>query len=143
MGDGLSILLVEDDTDTAVLLRELLAIAGHHVVMADSCAGALATIAMFQFDCYLLDIGLPDGDGCDLLRQLLAHRAVPAAAVTGYDTPQDRTRYVAAGFSDVLFKPFSMEDLHQTIARFGETPRPPSQPPPFDQLKADGEWLGN
>jgi CheY-like chemotaxis protein len=135
---GLSILVVDDHSDSGHMLKRLLSMSGHHVVTAESCADALAITATLQFDCYLLDLGLPDGDGCDLLRQLLAQRAVPAAALTGYAFPADRERARAAGFAHVLVKPFDLEQVQQVIAGVAEAthPNPASDPSP-----PGGDWI--
>src|SRR4051812_36070393 len=111
------VLVVDDHRDTTALLSRLLTLNGHRVTPAHSCNEALAAAQQAEFDLYLLDVGLPDGDGCDLLRQLLAQRTVPAIALTGYGMPDDHERVKAAGFDHMLVKPFTLDDLRDIVNR--------------------------
>ncbi len=118
------ILVVEDHTDTVRLLEKLLTLSGYPVVTAQSCAQALAAsrarVAAGEvppFDLYLLDVGLPDGDGCNLLRELRGEAFVPAVALTGYGMAEDITRAKEAGFNEVLVKPIVLSALRSVIER--------------------------
>src|SRR5262249_9676272 len=82
------ILLVEDNRDNAVAIAELLRAHGYRVEVADSVAAGLRA-AQKGFDILVSDIGLPDGTGRDLVRQLVTKRHVPAIALTGYGTDDD------------------------------------------------------
>ncbi len=90
---------------------------GHTPIGAGSCQEALAAAEVEPFDLYLLDVGLPDGDGCDLLRQLAEKHTAPGVAITGFGFPEERERAEAAGFCHVLVKPFMLEDLKAAIER--------------------------
>ena len=69
-------------------------------------------------DVLLIDIGLPDGDGCDLLLELAAMRSVPAIAVTGYGQDKDRRKSLAAGFDEHMVKPISMDRVRELLDDF-------------------------
>src|SRR5947209_2519086 len=81
---SLSLLLVEDHHDSATALTYLLRQYGHRVQVADCCASARSMYAGGRFDVVLCDLGLPDGDGCDLIAELSLSRPVRALAITGY-----------------------------------------------------------
>src|SRR5687768_232689 len=80
--NGKTILLVEDHGDSATVVARLLSGDGYTVTVACSCAQALQQVAEKEFDLYIIDIGLPDGDGCDLLADLIAVKAAPGIALT-------------------------------------------------------------
>ncbi len=122
---GLSILLVDDNVDSAEMMGDLLDALGHHVELAHDGASALALAAVRAPDVMILDIGLPDMDGSELARRL---RALPALAGTrliahtGYGAPHDRERTREAGFDFHLVKPVSMADLQEALLTGGKDP---------------------
>ena len=123
-GDGLSIVLVDDNVDSAEMMCDLLEALGHRAVLAHDGAAALALAASLARDggaapdVMILDIGLPDMDGSELARRL---RAMPALAATrlvahtGYGAPHDREKTSAAGFDVHLVKPASIEQLQAAL----------------------------
>jgi len=113
-GPGSRILLVEDHSDTARIMAELLEGAGHQVLLAKSIASALACASQ-PFDVLVSDIGLPDGSGLELLRRLRPSRPLPAIALSGYGTTADVSRSHAAGFHRHLVKPIDLRDLLRAI----------------------------
>jgi CheY-like chemotaxis protein len=110
------ILLVEDHADSAVALGRLLQHFGHRVQTADCCSAAKTLFKSDGFDVVLVDLGLPDGDGCDLLRELTAIRQIPAIAITGFGMAEDIKRSKAAGFLAHLTKPFIVPELTQILS---------------------------
>lgn len=115
---SLRILLVEDHADTAKLMRRLLAAEGHNVTLAGSVATGLAAVEQADPDVLISDLGLPDGTGLDLMRQLLASgKRLPAIALSGYGTAADIERSKAAGFLEHLVKPISIDTLTGALAR--------------------------
>jgi CheY-like chemotaxis protein len=111
------ILLVEDHADSASVLARLLNSFGHFVQIARSCAEARRLFdADPDIDVMLIDLGLPDGDGCDLLRELAAKRSFPAIAVTGHGMAADVQRSRAAGFIAHITKPLLMPELKEVLA---------------------------
>ena len=121
--DGLSIILVDDNVDSAEMMCDLLEALGHRAQLAHDGAGALVLAASMAAsggapDVMILDIGLPDMDGSELARRL---RAMPSlartrlVAHTGYGAPHDREKTSAAGFDVHLVKPASIDDLQAAL----------------------------
>jgi signal transduction histidine kinase/ActR/RegA family two-component response regulator len=116
-GDGLDILLVEDNKDTLQYLTLLLRQAGHRVRPASTIAGAIEAAAG-SIDLVLSDIELPDGNGLDLIRVLHANRPhLPAIAISGFGSDDDARLSFDAGFSDHLTKPVDFRNLTAAIRR--------------------------
>jgi signal transduction histidine kinase/CheY-like chemotaxis protein len=111
------VLIVDDNTDAADLLGELLQMRGHLVALADDGPSALITAPRFDPDIAILDIGLPVMDGHELARRLLAilPRRPFLVALTGYGQTQDRARALESGFDEHLVKPVAPEQLIQII----------------------------
>jgi PAS domain S-box-containing protein len=113
---ALRILLVEDEPTTLRLLVRLLEGLGHKVTAADTVASAMTAIASEPFDLLVSDLGLPDGSGLDLVRDMVAQRGpVPAIALTGYGMEEDIQRSQAAGFTVHLTKPIDLTRLQALI----------------------------
>jgi CheY-like chemotaxis protein len=112
----LRILLVDDHHGTLEVLNRLLTRDGHHVRTAESLAAALAGARAERFDVLLTDIGMPDGDGCNLLAEIRALYPVWAIAVTAYGIPGDVKRIMAAGFDQFLLNPVDLADLRAAVA---------------------------
>jgi hypothetical protein len=109
------ILFVEDHPDTARMMTQVLEQAGYQVMVADSVSGALA-YADQPMDLLVSDIGLPDGSGLDLMRELLSRRApLPGIALSGYGTREDISRSRAAGFLRHLVKPIDVPELLRAV----------------------------
>ena len=91
---------------------------GYEVTTAHTVATALRAATQEEFDLLVSDIGLPDGSGDDLIRQLQdkGHK-FPSIALSGYGTEQDVARSRAAGFQVHLTKPVSPDDLRTTIEK--------------------------
>lgn len=109
------ILLVEDHTDTAKQLARLLARAGHQVTPAGSLAEARALVANHEFDLLFSDLGLPDGSGHDLMREIGRSQHLRSIALSGYGMEEDVRESLAAGFSRHLTKPVNWAELKATI----------------------------
>jgi PAS domain S-box-containing protein len=107
-----SILLVEDHADTARILARILGKMGHRVTVARSAGEALSSAG--PFDLLLCDLGLPDGNGLDLIRQL---PPMPAIALTGHGMEDDIRASRAAGFLAHLTKPVDPEQLEAAIQK--------------------------
>ena len=112
----LNILIVEDHEDTAQTLRDTLVRHGHRVRVADAVAPALREAAADPCELLISDIGLPDGSGVDLLRQIQPFPALGAIAMSGFGMEEDLARSRDAGFDRHLTKPVDFVLLEQTIA---------------------------
>ena len=110
-----SILVVEDHDDTADVMTRLLASRGYSVSRCATVAQALAAIAADAFDLVLSDIGLPDGTGVELVRELRRSSDIPAVALTGYGSEQDAAQYHNAGFTTTVTKPINFQRLEALI----------------------------
>ena len=113
----LRVLLVDDHADTADLLRMLLVRRGFQVTTARSVATALAAAESAPIDVLVSDIGLADGSGCDLLRQLRALSPLPAIALSGRDREADVQNARDAGFDEYLGKPLGIVQLVEALRR--------------------------
>jgi DNA-binding NtrC family response regulator len=111
----LKILLVEDNKDTLRSIGMLLGLRQHKVSMAEKLETALALVDAESFDLILSDIGLPDGNGLDLMRHVQATRPTPGIAMSGFGTDDDIQSSHRAGFIEHLIKPISFQKLEATI----------------------------
>lgn len=116
-GELLKILLVEDHPDTATLLARLLRRFGYDVRIANSRESALNLAASEPFDVMLSDIGLPDGTGHELMRQIRKHYSFPGIALTGYGMEEDVSKSREAGFFEHVVKPVNIEHLKTVLSR--------------------------
>jgi signal transduction histidine kinase/ActR/RegA family two-component response regulator len=115
------VLLVEDHLDTARALARLLKGNGHEVEVATSVREAVEAFDGGRFDFLVSDLGLPDGTGMDLIRQLRRRYGlgVPAIALSGFGMDDDVARCKEAGFNDHVTKPVNLQKLEATIQRVG------------------------
>jgi hypothetical protein len=114
---GRRILLVEDHEQTAKALRRLLSTLGYVVEWRASVADALDAAGSLPFDLVLSDIGLPDGSGLELMRELRERHRLSGIALSGYGMEQDLASSAAAGFLEHLVKPISRDLLGAAIRR--------------------------
>lgn len=117
--DGVRILLVEDDDDMREALGALLRLHGAVVTEAASAPTALGLLADAAPDLVLSDIGMPGESGYSLIRAIRAREdgggRVPALAMTGFASPEDRDEARAAGFDDHVPKPADPDILIRKI----------------------------
>jgi signal transduction histidine kinase/CheY-like chemotaxis protein len=112
------VLIVDDNTDAAQTLAQLLAALGYTTRSVGDGPAALVALDEFKPGIAILDIGLPGMDGYELARALRADARVPGiklVALTGYGSERDRGRALAAEFDEHLVKPVSIERLLDTI----------------------------
>ncbi|MEN5018241.1 two-component system response regulator PmrA [Erwinia sp. Eh17-17] len=112
----MKILIVEDDT----LLQQGLTLAltgeGYAVDCAASAAQAVAHVLSGQYSLIVLDLGLPDRDGADLLRQWRKEQIdLPVLILTARDALSDRVDGLDAGADDYLIKPFALAELKARV----------------------------
>ncbi|MEO6248723.1 MAG: response regulator transcription factor [Sphingomicrobium sp.] len=108
----MKILVVEDQQRLADFLKQSLIERSYTVVLAASCAEASDAISESGFDVVVLDLGLPDGDGLDMLREWRAAGFnEPVLILSARDTVTDRITGLDVGADDYLPKPFSVEEL--------------------------------
>ncbi len=112
----LNLLLVEDDAMTARIMSKLLRGVGHSVQTAGSIADAIAA-ASPELDLVVSDLGLPDGSGLDLMREIRERYGLAGIALTGFGMDDDIEKSRAAGFLAHLTKPVDFPRLEETIQR--------------------------
>jgi len=112
----LRIFVVENHDDTRLALETLLAQLGHEVEAVATMAAALSALPEADADVLISDIGLPDGNGWDLLSRLDVSRVPFAIAMSGYGMNADRERSRVAGYRHHMVKPMDLEKLEAYLA---------------------------
>jgi two-component system response regulator QseB len=108
----LHVLLIEDDALVASGVTAGLRLHGFTVDHVDSAASAEAALAGAQFDIAVLDLGLPDEDGIDVLKRWRARGTdLPVLVLTARDALADRLGGLRSGADDYLLKPFELDEL--------------------------------
>ena len=102
-----SVLVVEDDPDIAMALQDMLEFEGFHVDCVQTCRRAFSSIEQNIYNAVLLDLGLPDGDGCSILEKLqVSHPSLPVIVLTATNRDLWPLRAYAR-----LSKPWKREEL--------------------------------
>ena len=105
------ILVVEDESDIRRFVRLALESEGHEVHEADSCKRGLIDAGTRRPDLLVLDLGLPDGDGVDLIRDLRGWSTMPVIVLSARTGESDKIAALDAGADDYLVKPFGAGEL--------------------------------
>jgi len=116
-GKSLRILVVEDHSDTLQALSRLLNHFGHEISTADDARSAVDMIKTKEFDVVLCDIGLPDGNGYDVIVEAKRKRDVKAVAISGFAARDDIERGKKAGFDFHLAKPVDFHELRSVLGQ--------------------------
>ena len=119
------LLLVEDNKRLADLIRQGVTRSGHTLDIVHTKSAAIHAATQFNYELLILDLGLPDGDGMELLRHLRKKgMRQPCLILTARDALRDRVKGLDSGADDYLTKPFAMEEL---VARINALLRRPSE----------------
>ncbi len=130
----LSMLLVEDVVESAMVIEALLRHEGHTVTVVESGLGALAALERASFDLVLMDLHMPGLDGFETTRRLRqlpdpGKAQTPVFALTASLLRQAESACFAAGMEEVVGKPLRMEELNaKLVARFGRAEPTPIHP---------------
>ena len=116
-----TILFVEDNEDTRRIMVRLLRSAGYQVLSAGTVQEALDVLGRQHVDLLLSDIGLPDGSGYDIMRQVKGHKGIKGIALSGYGMEEDVARSMESGFSRHLVKPVKPTELNAAIRELAAT----------------------
>ena len=108
---SLRVLVVEDDREIRSLLQSSLSVEGFAVQTAVSLSEARALLQHSAPDLLILDLGLPDGDGVELVRELRRQQAVPVIVVSARHQEAQKIELLDAGADDYLTKPFGIAEL--------------------------------
>jgi two-component system KDP operon response regulator KdpE len=108
---GPLVLVVEDEAQVRRFLRAALSSRGYRLVEATSVREAEQLATSHHPDVYLLDLGLPDGDGVDLARRLREWTGAPIVVLSARGREEDKVNALDAGADDYLTKPFGVNEL--------------------------------
>src|SRR3954471_15702799 len=115
--EHVNILLVEDHNDTRRVLSTLLGRSGHEILTASGVADALRLLSNMRVNVLLSDLGLPDGDGLDLVAKAKALQPrIKTIALTARGSQNDYERGKKAGFDHYLTKPFDFHELRTLLS---------------------------
>ena len=112
-----SVLLVEDHLDSARVLSALLRRRGYRVYHANTVAEARALYRSEPVDVIISDLGLPDGNGLELIKDLRAVREVPSIVLSGYGEAEAQANSLEAGVQEHLTKPVELPRLEAALQR--------------------------
>jgi two-component system, OmpR family, KDP operon response regulator KdpE len=112
---GLNVLVVDDEPAIRDLLRATLQAEGHTVHEAADAREGETLAGNRRIDLFLIDLGLPDGDGVELVRQLRAWTARPILVLSARTQEAQKVEALDAGADDYLTKPFGVAELHARI----------------------------
>jgi PAS domain S-box-containing protein len=117
---GVRVLVVDDEADARKLLTAIFTSSGADVRAVGGMAEALRAIGDWRPDVLVSDIGMPEGDGYDLIREIrradASGQRLPAVALTAYARTEDRMRALAAGFQMHVAKPVEPQELLMVVA---------------------------
>lgn len=112
----MKILIVEDEPDMLENMRQTLIIERYTVEWATDFSTASKKVSMYDYDCVLLDINLPDGNGIELLQLLKSlGKSDSVIIVSARDSLDDKLLGLENGADDYLSKPFHMAELHARV----------------------------
>ncbi|HET6345911.1 MAG TPA: response regulator, partial [Myxococcota bacterium] len=114
---SLRLLLVEDNEPTLEVMTTLLELAGHDVKPAPDVRTARGLAESHRFDLVVSDLGLPDGNGFDLMSELRDRYGLKGIAVSGFGMEEDLRRSKESGFLEHLVKPVDVDKLKAALAR--------------------------
>ena len=110
------LLVVEDNIELAQAIGEAFAARHLHCDLAHTAGDAEILIRTTRYALVILDLGLPDEDGLDLLRRLrAAQRSEPVIILTARGEVENRIRGLSAGADDYMSKPFHFDELHARV----------------------------
>ena len=116
-----TILVVDDQTANAELIRRWLESDGHRVILAETGEAALGAVRTQKPDLILLDIMIPAPSGFEVCRQIRrdpATRHIPVLLMTGLQDPANRKRGLELGAADFLVKPLQRDDVRARVRRY-------------------------
>jgi two-component system KDP operon response regulator KdpE len=128
MGMAQRVLLVEDDPSLRRVIELNLAACGYQVDVAASGTAAL-DLSERHPDLIVVDLGLPDMDGIDLITQLRASLTTPILVASARDARTAKVAALVAGADDYIVKPFGADQLMSRVRAVLRRPKPPNGEP--------------
>ena len=113
--DGPTVLIVEDDQETRQALVRDLAARGYRIDEAGDGASAMRRWEMHRPDIVLLDLGLPDLDGIQVVRRIRREATTPIVILSGRYEEREKVEALELGADDYVTKPFSVEELNARL----------------------------
>jgi two-component system, OmpR family, KDP operon response regulator KdpE len=126
------VMVIDDETQIRRFLRVILERDGYQVVEVSFGREAISEVALMKPDVVILDLGLPDIDGCDVLRRVREWSRVPVLVASVRDGSEDKVGALDAGADDYVTKPFDTPEL---LARLRAIQRRVESEPPVSHLK--------
>lgn len=112
----MKLLIVEDDSSLSAAINDYLRMEGHLCEIARNYRQALFKVADNRYDCIILDIGLPDGSGLDIIKELKENKAADGILViSARGSLDDKLTGLRIGADDYLTKPFHLAELSARI----------------------------
>jgi DNA-binding response OmpR family regulator len=112
----MKILLVEDEKGLSGSITGFLKMNAYVCELAETYQQAIEKIKLYEYDCVLVDLNLPDGSGLDIIKKLKENkRAVGIIIISARDTIDDRIKGLEMGADDYLVKPFDLAELNARI----------------------------
>ncbi|MDR3706145.1 MAG: response regulator transcription factor [Paludibacteraceae bacterium] len=112
----MKILLVEDEKNLRATIISFLKEEGYCCEQADTIGLALEKLSLYEYDCLLLDIGLPDGNGLDLIQKLKTeHPETGIIVISAKNSLEDKVTGLDLGADDYIAKPFNLTELNSRI----------------------------
>jgi two-component system, OmpR family, KDP operon response regulator KdpE len=113
--DGAEVLVIEDDRATREVLGRELTLAGYRVVEAADAASGLQRFAQRRPALVLLDLGLPDRDGTEVIRSIRREATTPIVILSGRFEEREKVEALERGADDYVTKPFGVAELRARI----------------------------
>ena len=111
MNNKYKILLVEDDENIRIMVNAMLESAGYQVISARSCSGAITMADSHIPDLILLDLGLPDRDGIELLQYVRKSGLIPIIVLSARSDEAEKVKAFDLGANDYITKPFGAAEF--------------------------------
>ena len=111
MNNKVSILIVEDENRISSFMNTILSVNNYHVITATNGKEALALVTSYCPDAILLDLGLPDMDGVQLIKTIREWSQIPIIVVSARDHERDKVEALDLGADDYITKPFGTSEL--------------------------------
>lgn len=105
------ILIVEDEVNICNLLETILTTNGYQVLIEGTCKGGITMMRSYMPDLVILDLGLPDGDGLEFIRNIRTTDATPILVVSARSSENDKVLALDLGANDYITKPFGNAEL--------------------------------
>jgi two-component system KDP operon response regulator KdpE len=137
---GALVLVVEDEPQMRRFIRSSLTSHGYRLVETETAREAIALASSHNPDLILLDLGLPDGDGLDVTRELRQWSKTPIIVISARGREDDKVVALDAGADDYLTKPFGVNELlarMRVALRHARSAETPSEAFEFGNLRID------